>query len=110
MSVILPSAPCHVTRLGSRITNDGWTVAESRRVAAVRLDGADAAELAELLQFLSDWLSADRDRLEASLRQFLDTGGYDVTQLRNDLARFVFLLGGDDGDALFTDTGPVDQP
>ncbi len=27
------------------------------------LDRADAAELAELLQFVSDWLGADQDRL-----------------------------------------------
>ena len=72
---------------------------------AVSLDGADAAELAELLQFLSGWMIADRDRLEASLHQFLDTGGYGVLQLRSDLARFVFLLGGDDGEGLFTETG-----
>ena len=29
--------------------------------------------------------------------------GYDVSELRADLARFVFLLGGDDGQLLFGD-------
>ena len=32
----------------------------------VRLDAVDAAELAELLQFLSQWLARDRGRLGAS--------------------------------------------
>ena len=66
------------------------------------LDTADAAELAELLHFLGDWLAADHDRLEASLRRVVDTTGYDVAELRRDLDRFTFLLGGDDGEALFT--------
>jgi hypothetical protein len=30
---------------------------------AVNLDTGDVAELAELLQFLDDWLAADADRL-----------------------------------------------
>lgn len=72
---------------------------------AVRLDTADAAELAELLHFLGDWLAVDHDRLEASLQRFVGTVGtvgYDVAELRRDLDRFTFLLGGDDGEALFT--------
>jgi hypothetical protein len=48
------------------------------------LDAVDAAELAELLQFLSQWLSRDP-----------------TAQLRQDLDRFTFLLGGDDGESLF---------
>jgi hypothetical protein len=69
---------------------------------AESLDTADAAELAELLHFLGDWLDADHDRLGASLRRFVGTAGYDVAELRRDLDRFTFLLGGDDGEALFT--------
>jgi hypothetical protein len=69
---------------------------------AVGLDTADAAELAELLYFLGDWLAADHDRLDASLRRFVGTAGYGVAELRRDLDRFTFLLGGDDGEALFT--------
>jgi hypothetical protein len=68
---------------------------------AVSLDTADAAELAELLNFLGDWLAADQDRLDDSLRRFVGTAGYDVAELRRDLDRFTFLLGGDDGEALF---------
>jgi glyoxylase-like metal-dependent hydrolase (beta-lactamase superfamily II) len=78
---------------------------------AVSLDTAGAAELAELLHFLGDWLAADRDRLDASLRRFVgtagyDTTGYDVAELRRDLDRFTFLIGGDDGEALFTPGHP----
>ena len=67
----------------------------------VRLDLADAAELAELLQFLSQWLTRDPARLAASLEEFVGHPAYNVAELRQDLDRFVFLLGGDDGEALF---------
>jgi hypothetical protein len=67
----------------------------------VRLDLADAAELAELLQFLSHWLTRDPARLGASLEQFVGHPAYNIGELRQDLDRFVFLLGGDDGEALF---------
>ncbi len=67
----------------------------------VRLDLADAAELAELLQLLSQWLTRDPARLGASLEQFVGHPAYGTVQLRQDLDRFVFLLGGDDGESLF---------
>lgn len=72
-----------------------------RAVPDVRLHPSDAAELAELLQFLDDWLATDRDHLEASLTHFLGSRGYDLSQLRTDLGRFVFLLGAKDGERLF---------
>ncbi len=63
--------------------------------APVRLDAVDAVELAELLEFLADWLDHHADRrVEHSLALFSGYG-YDTHQLRADLARFVFLLGGD---------------
>lgn len=65
------------------------------------LDTGDAIELAELLQFLNDWLASDRADLDASLTRFVGTRGYDLQQLRADLDRFAFLLGGNDGEALF---------
>jgi hypothetical protein len=65
------------------------------------LDTADAAELAELLLFVSDWLAADHAQLRASLTRFIGNAAYDVTALRDDLARFTFLLGGSDGEHLF---------
>jgi hypothetical protein len=65
------------------------------------LDAGDAAELTELLRFLSDWLAASGDDLTGSLTRFVGTEGYDVDQLRRDLDRFTFLLGGNDGESLF---------
>ncbi len=67
----------------------------------LRLDTSDATELAELLQFLHDWLASDPTHLDTSLTRFVGTGGYGLPQLRTDLNRFTFLLGGNDGDALF---------
>jgi hypothetical protein len=67
----------------------------------VRLNAADAAELAEMLQFLSEWLAQDPGRLSASLAQFVGHPAYGITQLREDLERFAFLLGGSDGEQLF---------
>jgi hypothetical protein len=65
------------------------------------LDAADAAELAELLQFLAGWLARDPGRLGASLEDFVGNPAYNLGQLRQDLDRFTFLLGGDDGESLF---------
>jgi hypothetical protein len=65
------------------------------------LDTGDATELAELLQFLNDWLASDPTRLDASLTRFVGAHGYDLQTLRTDLDRFTFLLGGNDGEALF---------
>ena len=67
----------------------------------MKLDVTDAAELAEMLQFLGQWLAQDRGRLGASLEQFVGHPAYGVPQLRSDLERFVFLLGGSDGEQLF---------
>ena len=67
----------------------------------LRLDAVDAAELAELLQFLSQWLARDPDRLGVSLEAFVGHPAYGIAQLRQDLNRFTFLLGGDDGESLF---------
>jgi hypothetical protein len=66
------------------------------------VDPDDATELGELLTFLSDWLAGtDGEALAASLRRFIGTEGYDLDELRTDLARFAFLLGTDDGSRLF---------
>ncbi len=67
----------------------------------VKLDTADAAGLAEMLQFLSGWLARDPVRLAASLEQFVGHPAYGLAQLHQDLERFVFLLGGSDGEQLF---------
>jgi hypothetical protein len=67
----------------------------------VRLDVTDAAELAEILQVLSQWLARDPGRLGPSLAEFVGHPAYGIAELRNDLERFVFLLGGSDGEPLF---------
>ena len=72
----------------------------------LRLDVVDAAELAELLQFISGWLARDPDRLGISLEAFAGHPAYGTAQLRQDLIRFTFLLGGDDGESLFGPDAP----
>jgi hypothetical protein len=68
----------------------------------VHLDLADAAELAEMLTFISEWLAGpDHAHLAASFGRFIGAQGYDLAELRTDLARFTFLLGHDDGEQLF---------
>ena len=67
----------------------------------VKLGAADAAELAEMLQFLTGWLDRDPARLAASLEQFVGNPAYGIQDLHNDLERFVFLLGRSDGEPLF---------
>jgi hypothetical protein len=61
----------------------------------------DAAELAEMLQFLSEWLARDPARLAVSLAEFAGHPAYGLAQLRGDLERFAFLLGGSDGEQIF---------
>jgi hypothetical protein len=68
---------------------------------AIRVDAADAVELTELLQFLGDWLESDRDNLAASLARFAGSPAYGPDTLRDDFARFRFLLGVTDGESLF---------
>jgi hypothetical protein len=75
----------------------------------VRLDAVDAAELAELLQFLAQWLTRDSGRLGASLEQFVGHPAYNISQLRQDLNRFTFLLGGDDGESCSATTRRSEQ-
>ena len=72
----------------------------------MKLDANDAAELAEMLQFLSQWLARDPGRLAPSLEDFVGHPAYGITQLCGDLEQFVFLLGGSDGESLF---GPAQQ-
>ena len=62
------------------------------------LDTSDAAELPEMVSFLGQWLARDPGRLGASLEQFVGNPAYGVQHLRDDIDRFVFLLGGSDGD------------
>jgi hypothetical protein len=67
----------------------------------VTLAPIDAAELAEMLQFVSDWLARDQHHLQASFEDFVGSPAYGTQHLRDGLARFIFLLGGNDGEPLF---------
>ena len=67
----------------------------------ISLNATDAAELAEILQFLSQWLARDPGRLSESFERFVGHPAYGLNELRGDLERFVFLLGGSDGEQLF---------
>ena len=70
-------------------------------VQLVVLEAGDAVELGELLEFLCSGLDRDGDRLAGSFGRFVGEEGYDVSELSRDLSRFVFLLGGNDGEMLF---------
>lgn len=61
----------------------------------VRLSGAQARELTDLLVFIGDWLSTseDSEELAASLDRFPDSAGTETTvQLQVALSRFAALL------------------
>jgi hypothetical protein len=75
---------------------------------SVTLDASDAAELAEMLSFLGQWLARDPARLGASLEEFAGNPAYGIQQLRDDLDRFIFLLGGSNGEQFLT--GDHGQP
>ena len=64
------------------------------------LDTTDVGELTEMLQFLSDWLVRDPGRLGAPLDEFIGHPAYGTDQLRHDFERYIFLLGGSDGEPL----------
>jgi hypothetical protein len=68
----------------------------------VNLSPDDAMELGPVLQLLDDWLAADHVRLGTSLARFTGIDGYGAGALRDDLTRFMFLLGETDGECLFS--------
>ena len=73
----------------------------------ITLDLGDAAELAEMLTFLADWLSGSQQQaLAESLAAFVGHPAYDTDTLCADLHRFVFLLGVSDGEELFGEPTP----
>ncbi len=60
----------------------------------IALTAEHAIELVELLEFLHDWTTTDRQHLSESLARFTGSDAYNLDALRADLARFAFLLGG----------------
>jgi hypothetical protein len=76
-------------------------------MSELRLDLGDAIELAEPLTFLTDWLSGTQQQpLADSLAAYVGYDRYNIDDLRNDLHRFVFLLGLNDGEQLFGEPIP----
>jgi hypothetical protein len=68
----------------------------------IRLDLGDAAELAQLLTFLTGWLSGSQKQILAdSFAAFVGHPAYNTGHLCADLHRFAFLLGETDGEELF---------
>jgi hypothetical protein len=73
----------------------------------ISLDMGDAAELAEMLTFLADWLSgSQKQALGESFAAFVGHPAYNTDALLADLRRFVFLLGASDGEELFGEPAP----
>jgi hypothetical protein len=68
----------------------------------ITLDLADAAELAETLTFLAEWLSgSQKQTLASSFTAFVGHPAYNTGTLCADLHRFAFLLGAGDGEEVF---------
>ena len=73
----------------------------------ITLDLGDAAELAEMLTFLANWLPGNQKQaLAQSFTAFVGHPAYTTDVLCADLHRFAFLLGDTDGEELFGEPGP----
>ncbi len=73
----------------------------------ISLDLADAAELAEMLTFLADWLAgSQKQALADSLTAFAGHPACNTQILCADMHRFAFLLGVSDGEELFGEPTP----
>jgi hypothetical protein len=73
----------------------------------ITLDAGDAAELAEMLTFLADWLSgSQKQTLADSLATFVGHPAYNTSTRCADLHRFAFLLGETDGEGLLGEAAP----
>jgi hypothetical protein len=75
-------------------------------MTTAQLNGSDAAELAEMLTLIGDWLTSDPLTLTSSLEKFTGSTAYTTSMLRTDLARFAFLLTGEDAAHLFGTSKP----
>jgi hypothetical protein len=68
----------------------------------ITLDASDAAEVAQTLTFLADWLTSSQKQILAdSFAVFVGHPAYNTDALCADLHRFAFLLGETDGEELF---------
>jgi hypothetical protein len=67
----------------------------------VKLDVTDAGRAGRDAAVSQPMAGPRPTRLGASLAQFVGHPAYGLDELRGDLERFVFLLGGSDGEQLF---------
>ena len=73
----------------------------------ITLDPVDAAEIAQTLTFLTQWLSgSQKHTLASSFTAFVGHPAYNTGTLCADLHRFAFLLGQTDGEELFGEATP----
>jgi len=80
---------------------------ELTAMPGITLDPGDAAELAEMLAFLADWLSGSQKQVLAdSLAAFVGHPAHTTPTLCALTHRFVFLLGASDGEELFGEPTP----
>ena len=100
--------PAKTTVINSRtlLWQQGKRAQEETAMPRMNLDVVDAAELAELLQFLTGWIAGDPARLAPSLLAFVGHPAYGLDTLRSELDRFTFLLGGNDGEYLLGEDPP----
>jgi hypothetical protein len=76
-------------------------------MSQITLDASDAAEVAQTLTFLADWLTSSQKQILAdSFAVFVGHPAYNTDALRADLHRFAFLLGETDGEELFGPAAP----
>jgi hypothetical protein len=76
-------------------------------MTGITLDHADAAEIAETLTLLTEWLSgSQKHTLAESFAAFIGHPAYNTGTLCADLHRFAFLLGASDGEVLFGEPTP----
>ena len=98
-----------VNRRGNSRSRDQAAVNASRtegnRMPGVTLTIEDADELADLLRFLGEWLTADHDQLGDFLARFTGEHPYSIDMLLHDLGRFRLLLGGDYAEGDFLQAG-----
>lgn len=76
----------------------------SSDVVPVWVGAEHTIELGELLEFLGSWLDHSPDALADALAGFCGRG-YTIEDLRADVARFAFLLGGGGERLVFGDDG-----
>lgn len=61
----------------------------------ISIDPADATELIGMLELISGWMCAHHHRLAPALAAYIGSDAYNLDDLRDDIGRFIFLLGGD---------------